>query len=59
LAAAAEVLGAPVPHQVAPRRPGDPARLVADPARAETVLGWRAERRDLRVMIEDALRPRR
>jgi UDP-glucose-4-epimerase GalE len=59
LTAAAEVLGAPVPHQIVPRRPGDPARLIADPTRAETLLGWRAQRRDLRLMLEDALRARR
>ena len=59
LTAAAEVLGAPVPNQIVPRRAGDPARLIADPTRAETLLGWRAQRRDLRVMLEDALRARR
>ncbi|GEO80138.1 UDP-glucose 4-epimerase GalE [Pararhodospirillum oryzae] len=35
------VTGRPVPTMVAPRRPGDPAVLVADPRRAEGLLGWR------------------
>jgi UDP-glucose-4-epimerase GalE len=33
-------IGRPVPHQVGPRRPGDPARLVASSARARRGLGW-------------------
>jgi UDP-glucose 4-epimerase len=33
-----------VPHRIAPRRPGDPARVVADASRIATVLGWRASR---------------
>ena len=36
--------GRPVPHRVAPRRPGDPARTVADTARIADRLGWRARR---------------
>ena len=35
-----EVLGRSVPHTVRPRRPGDPARLVADASRARSVLHW-------------------
>jgi len=41
------------------RRPGDPARLVADASRAKAVLGWQAERSDLKSMIEDTWRFRR
>jgi UDP-glucose 4-epimerase len=33
-----------VPRRMAPRRPGDPPELVADPTRAEKTLGWRAKR---------------
>jgi UDP-glucose-4-epimerase GalE len=33
-------MGRPVPHQIGPRRPGDPARLVASSARAQRGLGW-------------------
>lgn len=36
---AGRVAGKPVPHETAPRRPGDPASLVADPAAATVVLG--------------------
>jgi UDP-arabinose 4-epimerase len=36
------VTGRKVPHEIAPRRAGDPARLVADPARAEAIIGWGA-----------------
>ncbi|MGC2321728.1 MAG: hypothetical protein WA463_03765, partial [Terriglobales bacterium] len=38
-----------------PRRPGDPPALVADPARAQQVLGWKA-RRSLRNVVETAWR---
>jgi UDP-glucose-4-epimerase GalE len=33
-----------VPKRMAPRRAGDPPTLVADPSRAEKVLGWKATR---------------
>jgi UDP-glucose-4-epimerase GalE len=59
LEAAREVLGQPVPHVFGPRREGDPPELVADPGLAGQRLGWKAERSDLRVLIEDALRSRR
>ena len=36
--------GRPVPYDVAPRRRGDLPAFWADPTRAETELGWRAER---------------
>ena len=39
LDAAARVAGRPVPHATAPRRPGDPPALVADPRAAFAVLG--------------------
>ncbi len=59
LDAAAEVLGRPIPHQIASRRAGDPAALVADPSRARELLGFVAQRSELRTLIEDALRSRR
>src|SRR5688572_3860160 len=49
------VTGNTVPVRAAPRRAGDPPALVADPARAEAVLGWRAKR-DLDEMIATAWR---
>ncbi|MGA9497794.1 MAG: UDP-glucose 4-epimerase GalE [Terriglobales bacterium] len=36
--------GRPVRRRMAPRRLGDPPILVADPARAKSVLGWTAQR---------------
>jgi UDP-glucose-4-epimerase GalE len=42
--AAEAATGRPVRHKFGPRRPGDPPVLVADPALAQKVLGWRATR---------------
>jgi UDP-arabinose 4-epimerase len=50
-----EVTGRSVPVEEAPRRSGDPPVLVADPARAERLLNWRAEK-ELVTMVEDAWR---
>ncbi|MGA9801564.1 MAG: UDP-glucose 4-epimerase GalE, partial [Terriglobales bacterium] len=44
LSAIKRVTGREVPSRVAPPRPGDPAELVADPARAEKLLKWKAKR---------------
>ena len=38
--AARHVTGHPIPAVIEPRRPGDPARLVASSTRARAVLGW-------------------
>lgn len=40
--------------RIGPRRPGDPARLVADPSRARQVLGWTPKRADLDTQVADA-----
>jgi UDP-glucose 4-epimerase len=48
-----EVTGAEIPATMAPRRPGDPAVLVASSARIQEDLGWKAEL-DLRSMVSDA-----
>ncbi len=53
LAACREVTGREIPAQVAPRRPGDPAVLVASSEAIAADLGWRPER-DLRSMVADA-----
>ena len=45
--------GLDIPVRVAPRRPGDPATLVASSERIRADLGWRPER-DLRAMVADA-----
>jgi UDP-glucose 4-epimerase len=55
MAAAERASGGPVPYTVAPRRPGDPAVLVADSGRAERVLGWKATR-DLDEILGTAWR---
>ena len=39
-----QVTGRTVPTRIAPRRPGDPPALVADPALAEQLLRWKAKR---------------
>jgi UDP-glucose-4-epimerase GalE len=48
-----EVTGSKVPQRLAPRRPGDPAILVADPSRARAALQWRAKR-SLREIVQTA-----
>jgi UDP-glucose 4-epimerase len=58
LAAVERAIGRRVPHQTAPRRPGDVASLVADPSRAHEVLGWRAAR-SLDQIVTDAVAARR
>ena len=47
------VTGREVAKRLAPRRPGDPAELVADPSRAETLLPWKA-RRSLEQIVTTA-----
>ncbi|NBC94886.1 MAG: hypothetical protein GVY27_00875 [Deinococcus-Thermus bacterium] len=51
----ARIAGRPVPAEEAPRRAGDPARLVADPARAQGALDWTAAQSDLDTIVETAL----
>jgi UDP-glucose 4-epimerase len=48
-----EVTGVDIPAEVAPRRGGDPAVLVASSARIRADLGWTASR-DLPTMVTDA-----
>jgi UDP-glucose-4-epimerase GalE len=48
-----DVTGKKVPHRIAPRRPGDPPVLVADPSRAQETLKWKATR-SLREIVETA-----
>ena len=37
---ARQITGHAIPHQIAARRPGDPAELVADSRRIKEELGW-------------------
>ncbi|MFC8895650.1 UDP-glucose 4-epimerase GalE [Streptomyces cinereoruber] len=49
-----KVTGHPVPEVVAPRRPGDPAVLVASADTARERLGWTPSRPDLADVVADA-----
>jgi UDP-glucose-4-epimerase GalE len=49
------VTGSKVPRRVAPRRPGDPPALVADPSRAQALLQWKPTR-SLKQIVETAWR---
>ena len=51
--AAEKATGQPVRREIGPRRPGDPPVLVADPAKAQRVLGWTAKR-DLAAIVSSA-----
>lgn len=51
-----EVTGQLVPYEDAPRRPGDPARLVASSEKIRAQLGWQPRRSDLRSIVEHAWR---
>jgi UDP-glucose-4-epimerase GalE len=44
LTAVEHATGKPVPHKIVPRRPGDPPALVANPAKAQALLQWKAAR---------------
>ncbi|WP_328348934.1 UDP-glucose 4-epimerase GalE [Micromonospora sp. NBC_00421] len=49
-----EVTGHPLPVEIAPRREGDPAELVASSALAREELGWVPEKPTLTDMVGDA-----
>ena len=51
---ALETTGKPIPVRMRDRRAGDPARLVADVTKAASVLGWKAEKSDLRTILQSA-----
>lgn len=48
------VTGHPIPAEVAPRRAGDPAVLIASSEKAINELGWKPKYADLHTMIESA-----
>ncbi|MGW5374017.1 UDP-glucose 4-epimerase GalE [Nocardia sp. NPDC003999] len=54
ISACERVTGLPIAAQDAPRRPGDPATLIASSERAITELGWRPEHNDLDEIVTDA-----
>ena len=49
-----EVTGHPIPAEVAPRRAGDPAVLIASSDKIKRELGWDPSRTQLRRIVEDA-----
>jgi len=53
---AQRVTGKETPTRFGPRRPGDPAILVASSDRIKTELGWRPQYQDLGLIIESAWR---
>ena len=54
LNAARRVTGREIPMEVAPRRPGDPARLIACSDRARQLLGWKPQFENAEAIIESA-----
>jgi UDP-glucose 4-epimerase len=52
--AAGEVIGHPIPWEAAPRRAGDPARLVASSQKLKAELGWQPKYPELRTIIQHA-----
>lgn len=50
----AKVTGLKVPVEYEPRREGDPARLVADPRMAKTILNWTPQYSDLETIVRHA-----
>lgn len=51
---ARQVTGHPIPAEEAPRRPGDPPRLVASSDKIQRELGWQPRRPDLEDIIRSA-----
>jgi UDP-glucose 4-epimerase len=48
---AEKVSGRKCPYRIVERRPGDPASLVANPAKAQEILGWKAQYSDLETLL--------
>ncbi len=51
-----QVVGREVPHEMAPRRAGDPAEVIADARRAGSVLGWSPRESSLQAIVATAAR---
>ena len=51
---ARDVTGHAIPAEVAPRRPGDPDRLISSSKKAHEILGWRPEYADLKTILTHA-----
>jgi UDP-glucose 4-epimerase len=53
---AKKVTGAEIPSRASPRRPGDPATLVASSSLAKSELGWQPKHPEMKAIIESAWR---
>lgn len=51
---AREITGRDIRVRIESPRPGDPARLIADPSKAKAVLGWQPAVSDLRAIVRSA-----
>ena len=51
---ARHITGLPIRSRIESPRPGDPARLVANPSRAKVLLGWQPAMSDLNTIIQSA-----
>ncbi len=51
---ARRVVGREIPVRIGPRRPGDPAVLIASSDKIKHVLGWEPKFQDLKLIIESA-----
>lgn len=51
---AREVTGHPIPARIGPRRPGDPAVLIASSEKIRRELGWKPRYPELRIIVETA-----
>lgn len=49
-----ETTGHPIPAELAPRREGDPATLIASSSKISHELGWTPQRTDLPTIVHDA-----
>ncbi len=56
IAACERVTGKPIPVREEPRRPGDPARLIAASEKVRRELGWAPKFQDIGAIIESAWR---
>lgn len=54
IAACEEVVGHAIPQELTARRPGDPPRLVADPTKLKSQLGWEPQYSDIKKTIATA-----
>jgi UDP-arabinose 4-epimerase len=55
IASVERISGRKVPHNLGPRRAGDPPALVADPSLAARLLGWRAAHSDIDTIVRTSL----